>query len=213
MRICVTGGSGFIGTNLLHALKNRYHRAEVISIDIRRSSYPVKGISYEHCDVRDKNALYRILAGSDKIFHLAALIGTHESFDHPQVVFETNIGGTLNVLEFAKGQSTEVFIAGMPGIWNNPYSISKDGAVRLAISYNEAYGVHACSLRWFSVYGPYQYVIRYKKAVPTFIHSALQGEPIQIYGDGAQVADFIYVDDAVNMAIDMLEGKQWGRVF
>lgn len=213
MKICVTGGSGFIGTNLLYALKKRYSQAELISIDIRRPTYPVEGVTYKTGDVRDSIALHKLLAGSDKIFHLAAIIGTHESFDNPYAVFETNVGGTLNVLEYAREHEAEVFVAGMPGVWNNPYSISKDAAVRLAQSYHETYGTKVSVLRWFSVYGPYQYVNRYNKAVPMFIDRALKNEPIPIYGDGNQEADFIYAEDAVNAAIDMLESKLWGKVF
>ena len=213
MKICVTGGSGFIGTNMLLALKKRYAEAEIMGLDIRTPVYPVNGIAYRMIDVRDKKAITASLQGSDMIFHLAALIGTHESFEDSRAVFGTNIDGTLNVLDFARQVGAKVFVAGMPGIWNNPYSISKDAGVRLVLAYNEAYGVRACSLRWFSVYGPYQYVARYNKAIPTFIHRALNNASIPVYGDGEQIADYIYVEDAVNAAIDMLENKQWGKVY
>jgi UDP-glucose 4-epimerase len=211
LKICVTGGAGFIGTNMLINLRQRYESAEIISIDIRQPAYPVNGVSYKLCDIRNQKKLDKALVGCGKVFHLAALIGTHESFDDPALVFDTNVRGTLNVLEFAKKSGAEVFVAGMPGIWFNPYSISKDAAVRLAVSYAKTFDVHACALRWYSVYGPYQYVARYNKAVPTFIYQALHNKPLTIYGEGTQVADFLYVDDAVNLAIDMLEQKQWGK--
>jgi UDP-glucose 4-epimerase len=189
MKICVTGGSGFIATNMLVALKKRYPEAKIVALDIRPPIYSVDGVTYLTVDVRDKKSLEKALAHTTKIFHLAALIGTHESFVDPNAVFDTNVGGTLNMLAFAQQHGIAVYVAGMPGIWNNPYSISKDASVRLAMAYHEAYGVHACSLRWFSVYGPYQYVARYNKAIPTFVNRALKGEPIQIYGDGEQIAD------------------------
>jgi len=115
-------------------------------------------------------------------------------------------------LECARKYNTEVFIAGMPGIWNNPYSISKDAAVRMALAYFETYDVKVSILRWYSVYGPYQYLSKYNKAVPTFINKALKDEPLPIYGNGEQVADFIYCEDAVAYAIDALETRQWGKV-
>lgn len=211
-KIVVTGGAGFIGTNMLIALKSRYPDADIMSVDIREPGYPIKGVTYKNCDVRSRDKLFIVLADADKIFHLAAHIGTHESFDEPFKVFEINVGGTLNVLDFVKTNfNTELYIAGMPGIWNNPYSISKDSAVRMAISYYETYKIKVSVLRWYSVYGPYQYVSRYNKAVPTFIYNALNNKPIPVYGDGNQVADFIYVDDAVNLAIDSLEQKEWGK--
>ncbi len=212
-KIVVTGGAGFIGTNMLIALKSRYPDADILSIDIRKPGYPINDVTYINCDVRSKDDINIILAGVDKIFHLAAQIGTHESFEEPFKVFEINVGGTLNILDYVKNNpNTELYIAGMPGIWNNPYSISKDSAVRMAISYYETYKIKVSVLRWYSVYGPYQYISRYNKAVPTFINNALNNKPIPIYGDGNQVADFIYVDDAVNLAIDSLEQKKWGKV-
>jgi UDP-glucose 4-epimerase len=211
-KIVVTGGAGFIGTNFLHALREKYNDAEIVSVDIRKPTYPVSGVKYDLCDVRDEEKLSSVLEGSSKIFHLAALIGTHESIEKPYASFETNVQGTINILEHARTHDTEVFVAGMPGIWNNPYSISKDSAVRMAVCYYETYGVKVSVLRWYSVYGPYQYLERYNKAVPTFINNALQGKPLTIYGDGTQVADFIYTDDAIWYAIAMLENKHWGKV-
>ena len=211
-KIIVTGGAGFIGTNFLYALQQKYKDAQLISLDIREPAYPVTGAVYKHCDVRDADNLSSILNGATKIFHLAAIIGTHESVDSPYASFDTNVQGTVNILEYGRLHDVEIFVAGMPGVWNNPYSISKDAAVRMALSYYETYGIKVSVLRWFSVYGPYQYLERYNKAVPTFINRALQNQPIPIYGDGDQVADFIFTSDAAFYAIGMLEKGQWGKV-
>jgi nucleoside-diphosphate-sugar epimerase len=211
-KVIVTGGAGFIGTNFLHTLQQKYKDVELISVDIRKPIYPVDGVVYELCDVRDAHSLSLVLKGATKIFHLAAIIGTHESVESPYASFDTNVQGTINVLEYGRLYDVEIFIAGMPGVWNNPYSISKDAAVRMAVSYYETYGLKVCVLRWFSVYGPYQYLERYNKAVPTFINRALRNQPIPIYGDGNQVADFIFTSDAAFYAIGMLEKAQWGKV-
>lgn len=211
-KIVVTGGAGFIGTNLLHILRLKYPDAELISLDIREPTYRIDGLDYRICDVRNAEHVSSQLEGAHKVFHLAALIGTHESLDDPYAAFETNVQGTLNILETARKHDIEVFVAGMPGIWNNPYSISKDAAVRMAMTYYETYGVKVAALRWYSVYGPYQYVSRYNKAVPTFIANALQGKPLPVYGNGTQIADFLHTDDAIWYAINMLEHKKWGLV-
>jgi UDP-glucose 4-epimerase len=211
-QIVVTGGAGFIGTNLLIALRQRYSNAELVSLDIREPAYRLPGVQYRMCDVRDAELVNKQLSGADKVFHLAAIIGTHESFESPYAAFETNVQGTVSVLEAARNQGMEVFIAGMPGIWNNPYSISKDAAVRLARTYYETYHVKVSVLRWYSVYGPYQYVSRYNKAVPNFIMSALREQPLPIYGAGTQVADFLHAQDAAWYAISMLEQQKWGSV-
>lgn len=212
LNIIVTGGAGFIGTNLLRKLRQYYSDACIKSLDIRQPAYPVDGVSYEIVDVRDKSTLENAITKADKLFHLAALIGTHESIEDPNASFETNVRGTINVLECARRYKTEVFVAGMPGLWNNPYSISKNASVRMAETYFETYGVKVTVLLWYSVYGPYQYLSRYNKAVPTFINQALRNESLPIYGDGQQVADFIYSDDATSYAIAMIEKKQWGKV-
>lgn len=212
-KIIVTGGAGFIGTNLLHALLSRYPDSLVVSLDIRDPIYPIDQVIYERCDVTLRQDLHNFLSGADKIFHLAAIIGTHESFDDPYLVVKVNLEGTVNLLEYVRGElDTELYVAGMPGIWNNPYSISKDAALRMSLAYFESYNIKFSALRWYSVYGPYQYTSRYNKAVPTFINSALNNKPIPVYGDGNQIADFLYVDDAVNLAIDSLENKCWGKV-
>lgn len=211
-KIVVTGGAGFIGTNLLHMLQERYPDAELISMDIREPTYRVPGIDYQICDIRNAELVMSGLVGVDKVFHLAALIGTHESLDHPYTAFETNVQGTINVLEAARAHDIEIFLAGMPGIWNNPYSISKDAAVRMAQTYHETFGVKVAVLRWYSVYGPYQYISRYTKAVPTFINDALHDKPLIVYGNGSQIADFIHTKDALWYAIGMLEQQKWGHV-
>lgn len=213
-KIIVTGGAGFIGTNFLSILKSRYPNTKLISLDIRNEVYPIAGVDYKLCDVTNKDALIKNLEGASHIFHLAASIGTHESFENPIQIFNTNVNGTINILDYVKNKpDIKLYIAGMPGIWNNPYSISKDSALRMAKAYYENYNIKFRSYRWFSVYGPYQYIARYNKAVPTFIYNALNNKPLPIYGDGNQVADFIYVEDAVNIAIDSLEDtNNWGEI-
>jgi UDP-glucose 4-epimerase len=211
--IYVTGGAGFIGTNLLLALQTRYPACVLVSLDIRMPAYPVKGVHYERVDVRNMQALSAaVKSDALHIYHLAAVIGTHESFENSEEVTATNIQGTLNVLEVAKQLDVPLFIAGMPGIWNNPYSISKDTAVRFAAAYYEYYKTKVAVLRWYSVYGPWQYVKRYNKAVPSFVYAALKNQDLKVYGSGKQKADFLYVEDAVNLAIDMLENELWGSV-
>jgi UDP-glucose 4-epimerase len=213
MKIVVTGGSGFIGTNLLEYLRGQYPDAELVSVDIREPNHIISGVNYKKVDVRGSSDIASAVEGASKIFHLAALIGTHESFDNPQELVETNLIGTTNLLEYVRQNSdTALFVAGMPGVWNNPYSISKDAALRMVKAYHEAYGVKACALRWFSVYGPKQYIARYNKAVPTFINQALHNQPFSIYGKGDQKADYLYAADAVELADKMLESRAWGKI-
>jgi UDP-glucose 4-epimerase len=211
MKILVTGGSGFIATNLLINLKKSNPDLKLFSIDNRPPTYPVEGVNYILGDIENDQVLKNKIKNVDKIYHFAAAIGTHESFENVTKVCQTNILGTINILELVKANpKIELFIAGMPGIWNNPYSISKDAAFKLAISYQSLYKLKICGLRFFSVYGEYQYVSRFNKAVPTFIDQAINGDNFTVYGDGNQKADYIYVQDVVKLSSLMLEKKNWG---
>jgi len=208
----VTGGAGFIGTNLLRFLKTKYPKARFVSFDIASPIFPVSGVDYIHGDIRSYFHLKKIIRRSDKVFHLASELGTHESFLNPDTINEVNIEGTQNLLELAKEHDFFLFVASKPNVWLNPYSISKDCAEKYVQMYVKEFGVKAVILKWFSVYGPYQYVYKYQKAVPFFICQALGNKPLFIYGNGEQEGDFIYVEDAVRAADLAIERKLFGEI-
>lgn len=210
--ILITGGAGFIGTNLLLFLQASYPQTRLISFDIAEPLFPVEDVTYIHGDVRSLPHLRKVARGAEKIFHLAAELGTHETFINPDTTNEVNIGGTVTVLEAAREFSSAVFVASKPNVWLNPYSISKAAAEQYALLYAREYGVKVTVGRWFSVYGPYQYIRKYQKAVPTFIYRALTNQDIPVYGDGTQKADFLHVKDAVRAADFILQKEQFGTV-
>lgn len=156
--------------------------------------------------------LKEVLMGTEKVFHLAAELGTHETFLNPDTTNEINVEGTLNVLELAKEYGFSLFVASKPNIWLNPYSISKEAAEKYALVYAKEYGVKVAVLKWFSVYGPYQYVYKYQKAVPTFVNRAIKDMPIFVYGDGKQMADFVWVEDAIRAADEIVSKGIFGEV-
>lgn len=211
-KIVVTGGAGFIGTNTCLYLQKKYPRHEVVSFDIAQPMYPVPGVTYVHGDILSMIHLRRLLSEASKVFHLAAEIGTHETFLNPDVVNNVNIQGTLNVLECARDFEFLLFVASKPNIWLNPYSISKEAAEKYALMYHRVYGVKVAIIRWFSVYGPRQYIAKFKKAVPAFIRCALNNQPLQIYGDGAQEADFVFVDDVIAAADAAIDNGLFGMI-
>lgn len=212
MKYLVTGGAGFIGTNALRYLKRQYPNADLISFDIAQPKFPVEGVSYVHGDVRSFLHLRNVVKGADRVFHLAAELGTHETFTYPDTTNEVNLQGTVNLLELAKDYGFPLFLASKPNVWLNPYSISKEAAERYAMMYAQEYKTKVVVLKWFSVYGPYQYIHKYQKAVPTFIYKALKQEPIPVYGDGKQEADFVFVEDAVIAADIAISKRLFGEI-
>lgn len=208
----VTGGAGFIGTNALRYLKDKYPNKTIKSFDIGQPVYPVEGIEYIHGNIRSYKHLKEIVPEATKIFHFAAELGTHETFSNPHITNEVNIAGTINLLELAKEYGFKLFLASKPNVWLNPYSISKAAAEEYALMYEKEFGIKVAILKFFSVYGPYQYIHKYNKAVPYFIYRALKGKSLPVYGNGKQVADFLYVEDAVEAADTMLERNLYGEI-
>jgi len=210
MNIVVTGGAGFIGTNSLYYLKNKYPAAKIYSFDIGQPVFPVNDVEYIHGDIRSYTHLKEVLKGAELVFHFAAELGTHETFLNPEVTNDVNINGTLNLLTLAREYNYKLLVASKPNIWLNPYSVSKHAMELYCLMFYKEYGVRVSILEFFSVYGPYQYIYKYQKAVPYFIYRALINEYIPIYGNGEQQADFVYVQDVVKAADLIMEKEIFG---
>ena len=207
MKILVTGGSGFIGSHLVRELVHRGDDVSVFDINAPLPFRKVGGASYVRGDIRDSAAVSSALRNKDVVFHLATTVGTHETIENAVKTSEVGILGTLNVLNAVREVSARMLFVSKPNIWLNPYSISKQAAEDYCLMYHKEFGTEISVIRWFSVYGPGQSVHRLQKAVPTFIHRALQNRPLPVYGDGTQSADFIYITDAIEGAIRAVENE------
>jgi len=188
LRAFVTGGSGFIGSHLVDSLRDRDHQVYVY--DLKRGLDVTKRLILTN-KIKDFHP--------DVVYHLAAVLGTSETFQDPHRTVEVNVLGTLNVLEALRNLNydAKLIYTSKPRVWRNPYSISKAAAEDFIQAYREAYGLKAVVLRLHNVYGPRQALGPVQKAVPTFIAKALKNDPVPIYGDGLQSFDWIYVDDVV----------------
>lgn len=214
MRILVTGGAGFIGS---HIVEHFQGKAEVRVLDNLRSGFKHNLAGFQHefiqASILDREAVRRAVQGVDYIFHLAAMISVPESMAKPIECNELNTNGTLVVLEeAAKAGVKKLVLSSSAAIYGDnpvvpkvetmfpepksPYAITKlDGEYYCKMFADEGRIQTAC-LRYFNVFGPRQDPkSQYAAAVPIFIHRALKGEPITIYGDGEQTRDFIYVKD------------------
>jgi len=215
MKALVTGGAGFIGSNIARLLVERGH--EVIVLDnllsgYRRNLDPFPQVQFIEGDIRDPKAVARAVDGVGVIFHLAASVGNTRSIEHPLEDSEINVMGTVHVLEAARhfGVAKVVF-SSSAGIFgelktlpiredhpvepDSPYGASKLAAEKLCLAYSKLYDLDAICLRYFNVYGLNQRYDAYGNVIPIFAYRLVRGQPIVIFGDGEQTRDFINVRD------------------
>lgn len=226
MKILVTGGAGFIGTNLSEALRAAGH--EVIALDnLSVSDHNVArlgsaGASFVKADIADYDAILPHFVGVDVVYHLAAMNRAQRSIENPRGANAANITGTLNVLEAMRTHHVPriIFISsssvytGREGALKedgplappHPYGVGKLAGEHYVRIYGELFGIKWTTLRLFSVYGPYQLGdIDKAGAVAKFVHFAHTGKPLPIYGDGSALRNFTYVGDVVRCLMLALE--------
>ena len=214
MHVLVTGGAGFIGSHIVEALQGR---ARVRVLDDFRTGRRenLEGLECELIEgsVLDPAALARAVDGVDSVFHLAAMVSVPESMQTPAECIRINAGGTVAVLEAAvKAGARKLVLSSTAAVYGNnpsvpkvesmtpepmsPYAVTKlDGEYYCSIFQRQGRIETAC-LRFFNVFGPRQDPRgAYASAIPIFITRALRGEALDIFGDGSQTRDFIYVKD------------------
>lgn len=217
MKVLVTGGAGFIGSNICAALLKE--GAEVTILDDLSSGHAVNldvlpGTTFIEGDVRDADAVSRAVSGCEVVFHLAASVGNKRSIDHPDQDTAINVNGTLTVLDAARTAGVRKVVASSSaGIYGElktipiaedhpvepltPYGVSKLYTEKMSLAFAHVFGLEAICLRYFNVYGPNQRFDAYGNVIPIFAFRALRGEAITIFGDGMQTRDFVHVDDVV----------------
>ena len=214
----VTGGAGFIGSNLVDMLLERGDRVVVVdneSANTHDEVYWNPNAMNISGDVTDFKLLKNACTDADCIYHLAADISIQYSIENPTKSYKNNVIGTLNVLEVARvlGIKKVVFssTAAIYGSTSepcvetdrpdplNPYSVSKLAGENLMKMYNDLYGIETVSLRYFNVYGPRQaHKGQYAPVIGIFQKQKFEGKPLTIIGDGNQTRDFIHVADVAH---------------
>jgi len=219
-RCLVTGGAGFIGSHLVHALAGRGLEVRVLDNLSNGARSNLAGATAELVvgDVTDFEAAASAARGVEVVFHLAAMISVPASMDDPLRSYRENVLGSLNVLEAARrGGVRRVVLSSSCAVYGaadhpsaesdplepqSPYAVSKVAMEDLGRLYAEVYRLSTVSLRYFNVYGPRQSPASpYAAVVPIFVHAMLNGQRPVIHGDGEQSRDFVYVDDVVQANI------------
>jgi len=204
MRAIVTGGVGFVGTNLIKRLLRDGHR--VVSLDNYSTGFKENeqdGCQYFDVDITKVRDYSFFMDKVDVIFHIAALARIQPSILSPKETIENNFNGTLNILEYARKSGIEVVYAGSSskhhGLYGSPYAWSKYGGEELCKLYSEVYDLNTTICRFYNVYGPHQ--IRdgaYATVLGIFERQYLNGESLTITSDGEQRRDFTHVNDIVD---------------
>jgi UDP-glucose 4-epimerase len=214
----VTGAAGFIGSHLVDLLLDKGF--SVIGIDNMRTGNiqnlvePLKHTKFQllNEDICNKRFPDLVQEDIDIIFHLAAISSVKLSVEDPVLVNDTNVVGTINVLEMARKLDVKKFIlSSSAAVYGNPeslpvreetplnplspYAASKVSAEMYCISYGNLYGIIPTIFRYFNVFGPRQENSEYSGVIPIFINQGLQNKEITIDGDGKQTRSFIFVDD------------------
>lgn len=214
MKALVTGGAGFIGSNLVHLLLAKGFDVKVLDNLSTGYKANLEGLPVEFIcgDIRDESLVEKALREVTHVFHLAASIGNAKSLADPVQDSSVNVLGTLTLLEASRKTKVEGFIYSSsaaifgepvtmpiaedhPQNPDSPYGVSKLAAEKHVLCFGKLYGMTVICLRYFNVYGLNQRYDAYGNVIPIFANRLLSGKPLAIYGDGEQTRDFVHVKD------------------
>ena len=237
MKILVTGGAGFIGSCFIRHELKKHPDYKIINLDTLTYCGNLDNLKdvennpnykFVQGNICDRKLVRELIAESDCVVNFAAESHVDNSIKHPEIFVETNVQGTLNLLQASKELGVERFLQvstdevygtlGSTGYFyettplapNSPYSASKASADLLVRAYYETYKMPVLNTRCSNNYGPYQYP---EKLIPFFISQLLKGEKVPVYGDGLNVRDWLYVYDHCEAIDVVLHKGKIGEVY
>ncbi len=237
MKILVTGGAGFIGSCFVRYMLNKHSDYKIINLDALTYAGNIENLddvkdnpnyTFVHGNICDKKLARELISECDCVVNFAAESHVDRSITNPEIFIETNVQGTLNLLQASKELGvnrylqvstdevygtlgkTGYFYETTPLAPNSPYSASKASADMLTRAYYETYKLPVLNTRCSNNYGPYQYP---EKLIPFFISKLLKGEKVPVYGDGLNVRDWLYVYDHCEAIDVVLHKGKIGEVY
>ena len=237
MKILVTGGAGFIGSCFIRNELKKHPDYKIINLDALTYCGNIENLKdiennpnykFIHGNICDKSLVREIIKEVDCVINFAAESHVDNSIKTPEIFVETNVGGTLNMLQACKELGIERFLQvstdevygtlGKDGYFyettplapNSPYSASKASADLLARAYHETFKLPVLNTRCSNNYGPYQYP---EKLIPYFISKLLKNEKVPVYGDGLNVRDWLYVYDHCEAIDTVLHKGKIGEIY
>ncbi len=235
--VLVTGGAGFIGSCFVRHELKKHPDYKIINLDALTYCGNLENLKdvennpnykFVHGNICDRNLVRDLVKEADLVVNFAAESHVDNSIKHPEIFVETNVQGTLNLLQASKELGVERYLQvstdevygtlGKTGYFyettplapNSPYSASKASADMLVRAYRETYGLPTLNTRCSNNYGPYQYP---EKLIPFFISQLLKGEKVPVYGDGLNVRDWLYVYDHCEAIDVVLHKGKVGEVY
>lgn len=237
MKILVTGGSGFIGSCFVRHMLNKHPNYKIVNLDALTYCGNIENLkdvennpnyTFVHGNICDKKLVRELIDECDCVVNFAAESHVDNSIKTPEIFIETNVQGTLNLLQASKELGVERFLQvstdevygslGKTGYFyettplasNSPYSASKASGDLLLRAYHETYGLPTLNTRCSNNYGPYQYP---EKLIPFFISKLLKNEQVPVYGDGLNVRDWLYVYDHCEALDIVLHNGRIGEIY
>ena len=215
MHILVTGGAGFIGTNLIKQLLSEGH--QITSIDnysTGKKENEQEGVNYINYEIN--NWTFPICY--DIVFHMAAMARIQPSFKYPEKYIDTNFNGTYKVVQFCVKNNIPLIYAGTSshhsGKFKNPYTFSKDLGVDIIKLYQNHFELQATIVRFYNVYGPYQLTEGgYTTLIGRWLNNINKGIQCEIYGDGNKRRDFTHVNDIIKGLTMVMDQNAYGYTF
>ncbi len=236
MKVLITGGAGFIGSNLARALLARGDDVRVLDNFSTGNRRNLAGLAHDvdlvEGDLRSYERVHAAVRSVEVVFHQGALPSVPRSVQDPLTTTAVNVEGTLNVLLAARDEGVRRIVnASSSSVYGDggelpraesqlpdpisPYAVAKLAAERFCTSFSRVYAMEIVSLRYFNVFGPRQDpTSQYSAVVPRFIRAIAAGEPLTVYGDGEQSRDFTYVDNVVgaNLLAADIAGSVRGEI-
>ena len=237
MRLLVTGGAGFIGSCFIRHMLSSHPEYKIINLDALTYAGNIENLddvknnpnyTFVHGNICDKKLVEQLVHEVDTVVNFAAESHVDRSITGPEIFIETNVQGTLNLLQQSKLANIQRFLQvstdevygtlGKTGYFyettpiapNSPYSASKASADLLVRAYYETYKMPVLNTRCSNNYGPYQYP---EKLIPFFISKLLRDEKVPVYGDGMNVRDWLYVYDHCSAIDTVLHKGKVGEVY
>jgi UDP-glucose 4-epimerase len=218
MNILLTGGAGFIGTNLIKQLLKEGH--QVVSIDNYHTGLKTnhqEEAQYIEFDIRNIDD-YSAWGDFDVVYHLAAIARIQPSFKEPYDYFTTNANATFKIAKYCSEKNIPLVFAGSSshhsGKFKNPYTFSKDVSEEIVQLFQTHYGLKASIARFYNVYGPHHLKEGgYCTIIGKWEKLYEEGKPLIIYGTGEKRRDFTHVDDIVSALILIDKKQAWGNIF
>jgi UDP-glucose 4-epimerase len=226
MKVLVTGGAGFIGTNLVRRLLDLGHEPSVFDDFSTGLESNLSGLDVQvnRGSLDDADAVAASVRDVDAVAHLGARGSVPRSIAYPVGTHQVNATGTMNVLEAARAEGAYVVMSSSSSVYGanpllpkvertwtqplSPYAASKLAGEGYMLGYQASYGMPTLVLRFFNVFGPWQRPDHdYAAVVPKWLWKLMTGQPIEVHGNGTQTRDFTYVDSVVDVLVDALERR------